>query len=149
MLEKGPHFVRLWSSKLFGHMLRATPQTRLFLTLQLEALLCLQSLKLRRVGKQKKGMREGRGEGGRKKEREPLGRRNVEGEEMAGKQRGERENSKAVGKKATDKPFNSTDSNVCENQQNTFNKDQQNQSITSHPFQSTVCPEASFQPSSS
>lgn len=69
MLEKGPHFVRLWSSKLFGHMLRATPQTRLFLTLQLEALLCLQSLKLRRVGKQRKGMREGRGEGGRKKER--------------------------------------------------------------------------------
>lgn len=113
MLEKGPHFVQHWSSKLFGHMLRATPQTRLFLTLQLEALLCLQSLKLRRVGKQKKGMREGRGEGGRK-EREPLGRSNVEGEEMAGKGRGEGENSKAVGKKATDKPFNSTDSKyVC------------------------------------
>lgn len=141
-----------WSSKLFGHMLRATPQTRLFLTLQLEALLCLQSLKLRRVGKQKKGMREGRGEGGRK-EREPLGRSNVKGEEMAGKGRGG-EKEKTV-KQLERKPLTNhlipqTQSMcVCENQQNTFNKDQQNQSITSHPFQSTVRPEASFQPSSS
>lgn len=41
----------------------------------------------------------------------------MEGEEMAGKGRGERKNSKATGKKVTDKPFNSKDSKyVCENQ---------------------------------
>lgn len=55
-----------WSSKLFGHMLRATPQSRLFLTLRLKALLCLQSLKLRREGREKEDMREGGEAGGKK-----------------------------------------------------------------------------------
>lgn len=43
-----------WSSKLFSHMLRATSQSRLFLTPQLKALLCLQSLNLRRVGNKRR-----------------------------------------------------------------------------------------------
>lgn len=137
-----------WSSKLFGYMLRATPQTRLFLTLQLEALLCLQSLKLRRVGKQKKGMREGRG-GGKKGSR--WGGVTWKGRRWQGRG-GEKEKTvkQLERKPLTNHLIPQTQSMcVCENQQNTFNEDQQNQSITSHPFQSTVRPEASFQPSSS